>query len=120
MPSQTDRNGASFRDLRFVCFALLLVFLPAVCVKNVVAVKDSRFGAMASPVKLAFPPQQLTEIGTTQLHTMIDAAELADLRWPKFVKYRTEVRDFYDSCDGALPWMRELRPTSQALAIIHF
>ena len=118
MPSRTDLNGASFRVLRFVCFALLLVFLPAVCVKNAVAVKDSRFGTVASPVKLAFPPQRLTEIGTTQLHGIIDAAELADLRWPTFVKYRTEVRDFYDSCDGALPWMRDLRPTPQALAIV--
>ncbi|MBZ5650030.1 MAG: L,D-transpeptidase family protein [Acidobacteriia bacterium] len=118
MPSRTDRNGASFRDLRFVCFALLLMFLPTVCVKNAMAEADGRFGAVASPVKLAFRPQQLTEIGTTQLHGIIDAAELADLRWPKFVKYRTEVRDFYDACDGALPWMRELRPTPQALAII--
>lgn len=118
MASRTDRNGANLCDLRFVCFALLLMFLPTVCVKNAMAVEDARFGAVASPVKLAFRPQQLTEIGTTQLHAMIDAAELTDLRWPKFVKYRTEVRDFYDSCDGALPWMRDLRPTPQALAII--
>jgi len=74
--------------------------------------------AAASPVKMASAPQQLTAIGKTQLHAIVDAAELADLRWPTFAEYGSEVRELYDSFDGALPWMRASRPTSQALAII--
>ncbi|MGA8310924.1 MAG: L,D-transpeptidase family protein, partial [Terriglobales bacterium] len=56
--------------------------------------------------------------GKTQLHAIVDSAELADLFWPNFAKYRSEARGLYDSFGGALPWISGSRPTLQALAII--
>ena len=101
------------------CFVLLFVLLPGAHLGNAVEGSTSRSGDAASLLKMDSPPQQLSETGKTQLHAILDGAELADLRWPTFVKYRIEVRELYDSLDGALPWIGGSRPTSQALAIIH-
>ena len=118
MPSRTGRNGAGPRDLPLVTFALLLVFLPAGQVGNAVQGSTSRSGDRASPLKIVAAPQQLSGIGKTQLHAIVDSAELADLFWPNFAKYRSEARGLYDSFGGALPWISGSRPTLQALAII--
>ena len=67
---------------------------------------------------MALAPQPLTAIGKTQLNAILDAAELPDLRWSAFGTYRIDVRKFYDAFNGSLPWMRESRPTSQAIAIV--
>ena len=116
MPSKADQNGGKLHGSRGFLFALLLLLLPAGHLGD--AVKESRIAVAASPVKMASPPQQLTAIGQAQLHAILATAELPDLRWPAFGEYRTEVRELYDSFDGALPWIREFRPTSQALAMI--
>jgi murein L,D-transpeptidase YcbB/YkuD len=95
---------------------MLLVLIPTGQVRD--AAKGSRFGAAASSGAMASATQQLTAAGKTQLRGIVDAAELADLRWPAFGKYRSEVRKLYDSLEGTLPWVLEFRPTSQALSMI--
>ena len=72
----------------------------------------------SGPTESASVPQPLTETGKTQLTAILDAAELADLRWSAFGTYRNDVRKFYNAFNGSLPWTRESRPTSQAIAII--
>ena len=94
------------------------MLLSAGQVGNAVEEGTGRSGDAASPLKMVSPPQQLSEIGKAQLHAIVNSAELADLRWPNFAKYRSEVRELYDSFDGALPWIVASRPTAQALAII--
>jgi murein L,D-transpeptidase YcbB/YkuD len=94
------------------------VLLSAGQVGNAVEEGTGRSGDAASPLKMVSPPQQLSEIGKAQLHAIVNSAELADLRWPNFAKYRSEVSELYDSFDGALPWIGAARPTAQALAII--
>jgi L,D-transpeptidase YcbB len=118
LPSKTGRNGAGPSDLPLVTFALLLVFLRAGQVGNAVQGSTSRSGDRASPLKIVAAPQQLSGIGKTQLHAIVDSAELADLFWPNFAKYRSEARGLYDFFEGALPWISGSRPTLQALAII--
>ena len=76
--------------------------------------KESRL----NPASMAFAPQALTPIGKTQLNAILDTANLAELRWPAFGTFRTDVRKFYDAFDGSLPWIRESRPSSQAIATI--
>jgi L,D-transpeptidase YcbB len=117
LPSKTCPAEARLRDLLVLCFALLLVFFPAVHVRD--AIKGSIFDATASAVTTGSAHQQLTAMGKTQLLAIMNAAELADLRQPTFGTYRNEVRELYDSWDGSLPWISEFRPTSQALSIIH-
>jgi murein L,D-transpeptidase YcbB/YkuD len=100
----------SFGNLRFLCQALLVTFLAAVSVRG--------FGVTALPVTAATPTPQLSAAGETQLQAILDVAELADLRWPAFSNYRSEVTEFYSSSNGSLPWIYESGPSTQALAII--
>lgn len=52
------------------------------------------------------------------LCTLIEAGSLADLRWPDFSDYRSEVADFYGPSGCALAWSAEGRPTFQAVSLI--
>ena len=90
----------------------MLIFLQSACAGG--AGKETRLGRAAP----AFAPQTLSETGKTQLNAILDAADLADLRWSSFGKYRIDVRKFYDAFNGHLPWTRESRPRSQAIAMI--
>jgi hypothetical protein len=111
--SKTRRTDPRLRDLRFFCFALLLVLLPAARVRD--AALKSRFDVAVSSSAIASAPQRLTPLAEAELLAIVDAAKLDDLHWPVFSKYRSEVRELYDSFHGALPWIRDSRPSSQAL-----
>ena len=52
------------------------------------------------------------------LKTCIEAGKLDDLRWPNFSDYRGDVKNFYESSNYALAWLKDGRPTNQALAAI--
>ncbi len=52
------------------------------------------------------------------LRALIRAGRLADLRWPDFSDYRTDVMKFYSRSDYASAWLRDGRPTPQALQMI--
>lgn len=62
--------------------------------------------------------QQIPSEGKTALEKYIDAAQLPDLRYPRFENLQNEVRQFYKSTGGMLPWMGDGRPTPQARAIV--
>jgi murein L,D-transpeptidase YcbB/YkuD len=62
--------------------------------------------------------QALTSIGQSELRSLLDSANLSDLRWPGFSNYRDATKEFYDSYGSSLPWIRGSQPSSQALAII--
>jgi L,D-transpeptidase YcbB len=116
LPSKTRRTDARLRDLRLFCFALLLVLLPAARVRD--AALKSRFDVAVSSSAMASAPQRLTPLAEAELLAIVDAAKLDDLNWPVFSKYRSEVRELYDSFHGALPWIRDSKPSSQALSTI--
>ncbi len=50
--------------------------------------------------------------------SLIEAGTLADLRWPNFTDYRDDAKSFYESSNYSLAWLKDGRPTSQALAVI--
>ena len=102
-------------DLRYIYLAPVLALLAGFLGSDV---RGGRFGTADSPITPATTSAQLSAAGEIQLHAIMDAAELADLHWPAFGKYQSEVRDFYDSSDRLLPWMRPTGPGPQALAII--
>lgn len=95
-----------------VSFVLIPALLASACGGG--TAKETSRG----PVGVALAPQSLTVVGKTRLNAILDAADLPDLRWSAFGTYRIDVRKFYDALNGSLPWMRESRPTSQAIAII--
>ena len=105
-------EGRFVIERRLVSAVLMLVFLPPGGAGG--AMKAGRLG----PNRAASVSQLLTETGKTQLNAILDAADLADLRWSAFGTYRNDVRKFYNAFNGSLPWTRESRPGSQAIAII--
>ena len=52
------------------------------------------------------------------LHALIRAGRIADLRWPDFSDYRADVEKFYARSGYAPAWLRDGRPTPQALQMI--
>jgi murein L,D-transpeptidase YcbB/YkuD len=55
---------------------------------------------------------------SSQLRGIADAGKLPELRWPDFSDYREHVRNFYGPASDTPAWIRDGRPTPQALAVI--
>jgi murein L,D-transpeptidase YcbB/YkuD len=64
------------------------------------------------------PPQQLGAEGQASLRTIVQAGNLADLRWPDFNDYQKHVQKFYESYGYSLPWVKGMQPTPEAQQII--
>jgi murein L,D-transpeptidase YcbB/YkuD len=62
-------------------------------------------------------PQAPTS-GQQPLSSFIEAGTLGDLRWPDFTDYRDDVKTFYASSNYSLAWLKDGRPTTQALAAV--
>ena len=62
--------------------------------------------------------QKLNAEGEAALQRIIDSAQNPELRWPDFHPYQTEVKDFYARSGSTLGWVRDRKPTPQALAMI--
>jgi hypothetical protein len=64
------------------------------------------------------PPQQLSAEGQATLRAIIQAGNLADLRWPNFTDYDGHVKKFYELQGYALSWVRGMEPTGPAQQVI--
>ena len=53
-----------------------------------------------------------------QLSAIVASGHLADLRWPNFSNYRSQVTNFYRPFTYEAAWVREGKPTEQALALV--
>ena len=56
--------------------------------------------------------------GQGLLETLVQAGTLDDLHWPNFADYRDDVKKFYEASNYALAWVKDGRPTPQALSVI--
>lgn len=88
--------------------SVLLVSIVAICL--LCAVVESRSQAPAA--------QALDSSGQAALQKVIDSAHHPDLHWPDFPPYQQEVKEFYTRTGGALGWVQNRKPTSQALEMI--
>jgi len=52
------------------------------------------------------------------LREIVTSGRLADLRWPDFTDYRTDVMEFYESNGYAPAWLQGVQPSPQASAMI--
>jgi L,D-transpeptidase YcbB len=71
-----------------------------------------------SPGGLGWAPQTLSAGGQASLAASVQSGNLADLRWPNFSDYTAHVQKFYGLFNNALPWVRDMQPTPQALQMI--
>src|SRR5271163_894926 len=62
--------------------------------------------------------QTLSASGVPALHSMVDSARNADLRWPDFPAYKAEVAKLYESNGYSLLWVQNGRARPQGLAVI--
>ena len=62
--------------------------------------------------------QTLDATGRAVLRQIIDSAQDAELRWPNFKPYQEEVNDFYSRTNSTLGWVRDRKPTPEALVMI--
>ena len=62
--------------------------------------------------------QKLNGDGEAALQRIIDSAHHPDLRWPDFPPYQAEVKEFYTRTGSTLGWVRDRKPTPQAVAMI--
>ncbi len=116
--SSRDELGPVFIAIRRLCCFGLLILLCAGCQRGSGRTSESGSNTAAGNAAADSPHQQLTSEGAAALHALLDTAQLPDLRPPGSEKFRTELKEFYDSFDNTLPWVRGSRPTAQARAII--
>jgi L,D-transpeptidase YcbB len=103
-------------------FKYSLLILPVVAISlvwshGVRAARRNRAQSQSAASPSA-PPQQLTADGQAALNAIIQAGNAPELRWPDFSDYKAHVQKFYGLYGGALPWVREMQPTSQAQQVI--
>lgn len=75
-------------------------------------------GGQAVSVTDVSGPQSLTVQGELALQKYLGQARLPDLEWPNFSDCQNEVKEFYAAFRYHLPWIRDGKPTVEALQII--
>jgi murein L,D-transpeptidase YcbB/YkuD len=66
----------------------------------------------------ALAGQTLSASGVPALHGIVDSGRNADLRWPDFTPYKTEVAKLYETNGYSLLWVQNGRVRPQGLAVI--
>jgi murein L,D-transpeptidase YcbB/YkuD len=62
--------------------------------------------------------QTLSASGVPALHAIVDSGHNADLRWPDFTPYKTEVASLYEANGYSLLWLQNGHVRPQGLAVI--
>jgi L,D-transpeptidase YcbB len=112
------RSRVDFQELRRL-WSLALVLILGVGLEKVLQKSAQAISRVSTAMaSAASEHQRLTSEGAGLLHDLLDAIEFPDLQSSGSANFRTELKEFYDSFENTLPWVRGSRPTAQALAII--
>lgn len=76
----------------------------------------SELHTSAAQSQLAY--DSLSPAGQQELRAIVDSGSLSDLQWPKFADRSDSVKEFYEETGYKLGWIREGKPTPQALELI--
>lgn len=80
------------------------------------AIALSAFSAQVpAPVPQPLPP---LDPAAAEVKQLVDASTIQELRWPDFTDYRKHLDNFYRPVNYTYVWLRNGRPTPQALAVI--
>jgi murein L,D-transpeptidase YcbB/YkuD len=101
------------RISKALALILLLTAIALLCGRAVTSARRARAESETSAGPVA-PPQQLGPDGQASLRAIIQAGNLADLRWPDFSDYDKHLQKFYESYGYSLPWVKGMEPTAQA------
>jgi len=95
-----------------------MIVLSSVVVAGMSAASGKTVPALFAGPRLAFAGQMLSASGVSALHGIVDSGHNADLRWPDFTPYRTEVAKLYETNGYSLLWVQNGRVRPQGLAVI--
>ncbi len=95
-----------------------MIFLTSVVVAGMSVATGETFPAFFAEQQPAVVGQTLSASAVPALHGTVDSGRNADLRWPDFTPYKTEVAKLYEASGYSLLWVQNLRVRPQALAII--
>jgi len=101
-----------------VCRPQWMIVLTSVVVAGVSVGSGKTFPAFFRERPSAFADQTLSASGLPALHGIVDSARNADLRWPDFTPYKTEVAKLYETNSYSLLWVQNGRVRPQGIAVI--
>ena len=95
-----------------------MIVLTSVVVVGMSLASGETFPAFLAEQQPAPTGQTLSAAGVPALHAIVDSGRNADLRWPDFVPYKTEVAKLYEASGYSLLWVQNLHVRPQGLAVI--
>jgi L,D-transpeptidase YcbB len=100
-----------------ICRSLWVVGLMSLAVA-VMPVKNGEVPALFAEERPPLADQTQSTASAPVLHGIVDSARNADLRWPDFSLYKSEVAKVYESNGYSLLWVQNGRVRPQGLAVI--
>ena len=95
-----------------------VIVLVSVVLAGMLVAKGESFPAFFVEQPAVLARQSSSASGNLSLHGIVDSAHNAELRWPDFAPYQTEVTKLYDLNNYSLVWIQNGRVRSQGLAVI--
>ena len=95
-----------------------IIKMAIVVLAGIFVAKGGTFSAFSPESPVALAAQTSSSSADLALHAIVDAAHNADLRWPDFAPYKTEVAKLYDLNSYSLVWIQNGRVRPQGLAVI--
>src|SRR5277367_2667901 len=95
-----------------------MIVLTGVVVAAMSIASGETFPAFFSEQQPALAGQTVSASAVPALQVIVDSAHNADLRWPDFGPYKTEVAKLYETNGYSLLWVQNGRVRPQGLAVI--
>jgi murein L,D-transpeptidase YcbB/YkuD len=95
-----------------------MIVLTSVVVAGMSIASGNTLPALFAEPHAAGAGQTLSASGIPALHAIVDSGRNADLRWPDFTPYKTEVARLYETNGYSLLWLQNSRVRPQGLAVI--
>src|SRR5580698_5209966 len=96
----------------------LMIVLTSVVLAGMSVASGETLPAVFAEQHPALAGQTLSASGVPALHSIVDSGRNADLRWPDFTPYKTEVAKLYETNGYSLLWVQNGRVRPQGLAVI--
>src|SRR5580658_10032392 len=95
-----------------------MIILTSVVLAGTSVASGEAFPVFFAEQSSALSGQTSSASGVPALHGIVDSGRNADLRWPDFTPYKTEVAELYETNGYSLLWVQNGRVRPQALAVI--
>src|ERR1700689_303606 len=100
-----------------VCRTQWMIVLTSVVVAGMSVASGEGFPAFIAE-RQPLIGQTLSASSALALHGIVDSGRNADLRWPDFTPYKTEVAKLYETNSYSSLWVQNGRVRPQGLAVI--